>query len=89
MKKPITFLVHIVIEEDNGEFHAYCPVLKGLHTNGETKKIAEKNAIDAVTAYLDSLISHRDPIPLSIIKEEKPNKRHMISYKENLIEITV
>jgi len=89
MKTPINFSVPIFIEKDNDEFHAHCPVLKGLHTNGETAEKAEENAKNAVAAYLNSLISHGDPIPLCIIKEEKPRKRHVIAYTENLIEVTV
>ena len=89
MKTPITFSVPIFIEKDNGEFHAFCPVLKGLHTRGETEKETIDNAKNAVIAYLTSLISHSDPIPLCIIKEEKPSKHRMIAYTENLIEVTV
>jgi len=89
MKTSITFSVPIIIEKDNGEFHAFCPVLKGLHTRGETEEETMDNAKDAVIAYLNSLIRHGDPIPLCIIKEEKPSKRHMIEYTENLIEVTV
>ena len=89
MKTSITFSVPIIIEKDNGEFHAFCPVLKGLHTRGETEEETMDNAKDAVIAYLNSLIRHGDPIPLCIIKEEKPGKRHMTEYTENLIEVTV
>lgn len=89
MKTSITFSVPINIEKDDGEFHAFCPVLKGLHTRGETTKKAEENAKNAVIAYLTSLITHGDPIPLCIIKEEKSSKHHVIAYKENLIEVTV
>lgn len=89
MKTSITFSVPIVIEKDNGEYHAFCPVLKGLHTRGETIKETKTNAANAVIAYLNSLIRHGDPIPLCIIKEEKPSKGHLIEYTENLIEVTV
>ena len=88
MKTSITFSVPIIIEKDNGEFHAFCPILKGLHTRGETEETMD-NAKDAVIAYLNSLIRHGDPIPLCIIKEKKPSKHHMIAYTENLIEVTV
>lgn len=89
MKTSITFSVPIIIEKDNGEFHAFCPVLKGLHTRGETIKETKKNAENAVAAYLHSLIRHGDPIPLSIMKTGKPRKRYMVEYTENLIEVTV
>lgn len=89
MKTSITFSVPIIIEKDNGEFHAFCPVLKGLHTRGETEEETMDNAKNAIIAYLTSLINHGDPIPLCIIKGKKPSKRHIIEYTENLIEVTV
>lgn len=63
MKTSINLSVPISIEKDNDEFHAYCPVLKGLHTRGETEEETMDNAKDAVIAYLNSLIRHGDPIP--------------------------
>lgn len=54
----------IIIEPDGDGFHAYCPVLKGLHTSGGTRDEALHNAKDAAEAYLLSLIKHRDPIPI-------------------------
>lgn len=87
-KKKISFSVPVYIEQDNGEYHAFCPVLKGLHSKGETAEEAEKNAINAVIAYIHSLIKHGDPIPLCIIKEEK-SKRPFYGIKENLIEVSV
>jgi len=55
--------VYVVVEADGDGFHAYCPVLKGLHTSGSTEAEAKKNARDAAEAYLGSLIKHGDPIP--------------------------
>jgi predicted RNase H-like HicB family nuclease len=52
---------------DDGEFRAYCPALKGLHTCGETRKDALKNARSAAEAYIASLIKHNDPIPVEVI----------------------
>lgn len=63
MKTSIIFSVPIIIEEDNDEFHAYCPVLKGLHTRGATIKETKTNVSNAVIAYLNSLIIHGDRIP--------------------------
>ena len=65
----VQFSVDIVVELDDGEFHAYCPALKGLHVGGETEKEALKNAMDAVGLYLKSLIRHGDPIPVGVATE--------------------
>jgi len=69
-KKKLTFIIPIVVEIDNDRFHAYCPVLKGLHAEGATKEEACKNGVDAAGAYLKSLIKHGDPIPLGIDVKE-------------------
>lgn len=74
-KREIEFLVQIVVKPDEDGYHAYCPVLKGLHTCGDTKEEAMSNAKDAVIAYLQSLIEHGDPIPLGVITREKFVKR--------------
>ena len=85
----ITFLVPVGIEKDNGEFHAFCPPLKGLHTRGKTIEEVKENVENAIMAYIHSLIKHGDPIPLLYIKEKKSHKRYMIEYTENLIEVTM
>jgi predicted RNase H-like HicB family nuclease len=67
----IMFTIPIVIEPDNGEFHAYSPLLKGLHVGGETEEEALNNAKDAAVAYLISLIKHGDPIPVKNISTDE------------------
>ena len=62
----MTFVVDIVVEPDDEEFHAYCPALKGLHVAGDTREEALFNAIDAAVLYLESLIKHHDPIPSEV-----------------------
>jgi predicted RNase H-like HicB family nuclease len=85
-KKPtIEFKIDIIVETDEGGFHAYCPALKGLHTAGESKEEALLNAKEAAIAYLESLIKHNDPIPIGVIKikelEETPlSTTHNVSY---------
>lgn len=64
---PIEYKVQVIIEPDGLGFHAYCPALKGLHTCGETEEEALKNAKDAISAYLQSLVKHGDPIPIGIL----------------------
>ena len=65
----VQFTVDIIVEPDEGEFHAYCPALKGLHVGGRTEEEALKNAMDAVDLYLKSLIKHGDPIPVGLATE--------------------
>ena len=47
--KVITFKV----EKDGGQFHAFCPELKGCHTFGSNPDEALKNLKSAVSLYLD------------------------------------
>jgi predicted RNase H-like HicB family nuclease len=63
----IGFKIDIVVEPDDTGFHAYCPGLKGLHTCGDTETEALQNAKHAAVAYLQSSISHSDPIPVGVI----------------------
>lgn len=90
MKGIIEFKVQVIIEPDQTGFHVYCPALKGLHTCGDTEKQALKNAKDAVTAYLKSLIKHGDPIPIGVeiqkgFRERVPLlKNHVKRHTENL-----
>jgi predicted RNase H-like HicB family nuclease len=90
-KKPtIEFKIDIIVEPDDGGFHAYCPALKGLHTAGDTKEEALQNAKDAAIAYLESLIKHNDPIPVGIIMRKEVEgtslltTRHITRYTEDL-----
>ena len=54
----------VILEpEDAGGFHAFVPALKGCHTQGDTEAEALVNAQEAITAYLESLKAHGDPIP--------------------------
>jgi predicted RNase H-like HicB family nuclease len=69
--KMLRINIGIVVEPDNGGFHAYCPGLKGLHVDGATEEEALKNARNAAHAYLTSIVKHNDPIPLGIVEYDK------------------
>ena len=68
-KEQIAFKIQVVVEPDEGEYHAYCPALKGLHTGGTTQEEAYHNAIDAAIAYIETLIDDGIPIPIGVIVE--------------------
>jgi predicted RNase H-like HicB family nuclease len=69
--------IDVVLEPDEGGFHAYCPALKGLHVDGATEKEAIENVRDAVSVYLDSLALHGDPLPLCTHLTVTEVQRHM------------
>jgi predicted RNase H-like HicB family nuclease len=56
-------IFEVVIEPDDGRFHAYCPILRGCHTWGHTEAEAFFYIEDAVKLYLKSLIEDGEPIP--------------------------
>ncbi len=74
MNKPtVGFKVEIMVEPDDGAYHAYCPALKGLHVGGDTEEEAVKNARDAAIAYLESLVKHGESIPVGVLVEGIPS----------------
>lgn len=50
--------IEIVVEADDGGFHAFCPALKGLHVGGDTEQEAFDNALDGIAIYVESLVEH-------------------------------
>jgi len=62
--QPLTLKITVIVEPDEGWFHAYCPGLEGLHVDGETIEEALDHAKDAVLLYLESLARHGDPLPV-------------------------
>ena len=44
-------------------FVAFVPALPGCHTQGETLEEAERNIAEAIELYLESLATHKEPIP--------------------------
>jgi predicted RNase H-like HicB family nuclease len=53
----------ILEPEEDGGWHAFCPVLKGCHTQGETFDEALRNVKEAITLYLESLLEHGELAP--------------------------
>lgn len=57
------YMVEIVIEPDEDIYHAYCPVLSGCHSSGDTIAEAYKNIQEAVRLHLDVMIEDGEAIP--------------------------
>ena len=53
----------ILEREDDGGYHAFGPVLKGLHTQGDTLEEVLANAREAIEAYIGSLRKHGEMPP--------------------------
>ena len=60
----LTFQITFLVELDKHSYHAWAPMLPGLHADGATVKGALKNACDLAQLYLETLIEDGAPIPL-------------------------
>lgn len=59
----MNYTYRIIIEPDEGGFHAFVPALPGCHTWGKTIDDARMMVRDAINAYLRSLIADGEKIP--------------------------
>lgn len=59
-----TYHYTIIFErEPDGGYHAFCPALKGCHSQGYTLDEATANIREAMEVYLESIGAHGEPIP--------------------------
>ena len=58
----MTYTYRIILEPDEGGFHASVPALPGCHTWGKTIDEARAMVRDAINAYLRSLIADGEEI---------------------------
>ena len=59
-----TYHYTIILErEADGGFHAYCPALRGCHSQGDSLDEAIENMREAIGVYLESVEAHGEPIP--------------------------
>jgi predicted RNase H-like HicB family nuclease len=50
-------------KEIEGGYHAFCPVLNGCHSQGDTFEEAVENITEAISLYIYSLKEDQQPIP--------------------------
>jgi predicted RNase H-like HicB family nuclease len=50
-------------KEADGGYHAFCPILKGCHSQGDSFEEAIENITEAIELYLESLMADNQPIP--------------------------
>ena len=61
-KKLYNYTVILEKEQDGG-YHAFCPILKGCHSQGDTFEEAIQNITEAIELYIESLMADNQPIP--------------------------
>ncbi|OGG73236.1 hypothetical protein A3A38_03835 [Candidatus Kaiserbacteria bacterium RIFCSPLOWO2_01_FULL_53_17] len=59
----MNYTYRVIIEPDEGGYHAFVPALQGCHTWGKTIEEAREMVRDAINVYLRSLIADKEPIP--------------------------
>ena len=59
----MSYTYRIILEPDEGGYHAFVPSLPGCHTWGKTIAEARKMVRDAIDVYLRSLIADGETIP--------------------------
>lgn len=47
--------INVVIEKDEYGYYAYCPELKGCHTQGDTFEEITENIREAILLYLETM----------------------------------
>jgi predicted RNase H-like HicB family nuclease len=60
-----TYTFKVVVEPDEGGYHAYCPALRhhGAVTQGRTPEEALKNINEVVQMIVDELLQDHVPLP--------------------------
>lgn len=53
----------ILEKEEQGGYHAFCPLLKGCHSQGDTFEETIENIKEAIELYIESLRADNQPIP--------------------------
>lgn len=53
----------ILEREEDGGYHAFCPALKGCHTQGDTIEQALERVREAIEVYIEDLKAEGEPIP--------------------------
>ncbi len=61
-KQVYNYTVLLEKEEDGG-YHAFCPILKGCHSQGDTFEETINNITEAIELYIESLLAANQPVP--------------------------
>ena len=61
-KKPYTFRVMIEPEEGGG-YHGSVPLLRGLHTSGDSLEEVKQNLKEAIICHVQGLLKDKEQIP--------------------------
>ncbi len=57
------YLLDVVIEKDKDGYFAYCPLIQGCYTQGNTYEEVLENIKDAIKLHLGEIESSRGSLP--------------------------
>jgi predicted RNase H-like HicB family nuclease len=83
--KELRLSVQFLVEADGEGFHAFSPVLPGLHADGETEQEAVHNFIHVVPAYFISILKHGEPLPVGVMVEVREPGRKVTTHSEEIV----
>ena len=83
--KQIYNYIVIFEKESDGGYHAFCPTLKGCHSQGDSVEEAIANITEAIELYLESLRADNQSIPRTPIQYSKSRTNLMLSNLKSLI----
>jgi len=70
--RELTFEIVFFVELDEDRYHAWSPMLPGLHADGATPTEAVQRAQELAQLYLEVLIEDGDPIPMGFVEVIPP-----------------
>lgn len=56
-------LVTLVIEKDKDGYFAFCPVLQGCYTQGDSYEEVLRNIEDAIRLHIEDRLESGEPVP--------------------------
>ena len=65
----MTYRINVLFEKDEHGYFAFCPQLKGCHSQGDTFEEASGNIRESVELYLETMTAEeirQVPTPLSV-----------------------
>jgi predicted RNase H-like HicB family nuclease len=70
-------------KESDGGYHAFCPILKGCHSQGDSFEEAIDNITEAIELYIESLKAENLSIPKYLSMSNFPSVKAKEFIKSN------
>ena len=57
------YTFRVIIESEKNGYHGFAPLLKGVHTHGNTIQDVKKNLKEAIKCHIQGLLKDKESIP--------------------------